>query len=53
MDLTQEQFTRDELIQEPRVVDRLPEFPWRAQEQYFIFRQRVYAALEMQRREGC
>ena len=53
VDLTREQFSNHELLQEPRVVDRLPEFPWRAQEQYLIFRRRVYAALKMPPPEGC
>jgi hypothetical protein len=53
VDLTREQFTSQEALQEPRVTDRLPEFPWRAQEQYLIFRDRVHAALKMQPRGGC
>jgi len=53
VDLTREQFTHHELLQEPRVVDRLPEFPWRAQEQYLILRRRVYAALTLPPPEGC
>jgi hypothetical protein len=53
VDLTREQFTSQEVLQEPRVIDRLPEFPWRAQEQYLIFRKRVQAALKMQPREEC
>ena len=52
VDLTREQFTSHEFLQEPRAVDRLPEFPWRAQEQYLIFRKRVLAALKIQPREG-
>ena len=48
VDLTSEQFTQQEIIQEPRTVDRLPEAPWRAQEQYLLFRERVCAALENQ-----
>lgn len=51
VDLTAEQFTPHEFLQEPRVIDRLPEFPWRAQEQYLIFRNRVDAALNIQQRE--
>ena len=53
LDLTREQFTSQEVVQEPHVIDRLPEFPWRAQEQYLIFRRRVHAALQMQPPEGC
>ncbi len=45
VDLTSEQFTQQEIVQEPRTVDRLPEAPWRAQEQYLLFRERVRAAL--------
>jgi len=46
VDLTREQFTEAEILQEPHVIDRLPEFPWRAEEQYQIFRTRVQAALK-------
>jgi hypothetical protein len=46
VDFTREQFTSDEFVQEPHVIDRLPEFPWRAEEQYVVFRRRVEAALE-------
>ena len=46
VDLTREQFTSHEFLQEPQVVDRIPESPWRAQEQYVIFRERVFAALK-------
>jgi hypothetical protein len=52
VDLTREQFTRHEVLQESHVIDRLPEFPWRAQEQYLIFRERVQAALKVKTREG-
>jgi hypothetical protein len=48
VDLTREQFSRREVIQEPHVIDRRPEFPWLAQEQYIIFRQRVHAALDVE-----
>ena len=51
VDLTREQFTSHEVVQEPRVIDRLPEFPWRAEEQYLIFRNRVHAALKLRARE--
>jgi hypothetical protein len=51
VDLTSEQFTQREIVQEPRTVDRLPESPWRAHEQYLLFRERVCAALEKQLRE--
>ena len=45
IDLTREQFKSHEVVQEPQVIDRLPEFPWRAEEQYRAFRERVHAAL--------
>jgi hypothetical protein len=48
VDLTREQFSGREVIQEPHVIDRRPEFPWLAQEQYIIFRQRVDAALDVE-----
>jgi hypothetical protein len=51
VDLTSEQFTEHEIVQEPRTVDRLPDAPWRAHEQYLLFRERVRAALEKQRRD--
>jgi hypothetical protein len=50
VDLTREQFTNQEVLQEPHVIDRRPEFPWRAQEQYLIFRERVHAALGLEQR---
>jgi hypothetical protein len=45
VDLTREQFKSQEVVQEPRVIDRLPGFPWQAEEQYRVFRERVNAAL--------
>jgi hypothetical protein len=48
VDLTREQFSTLEVIQEPHVIDRQPEFPWLAQEQYIVFRQRVHAALDVE-----
>jgi hypothetical protein len=48
VDLTLEQFTQDELVQVPRVVDRLPDVPWLAHEQYLVFRRRVYGALGLE-----
>ncbi len=48
VDLTREQFTSEEVLQEPRVIERAPEFPWRAQKQYLAYRKRVDAALQMQ-----
>jgi hypothetical protein len=46
VDLTRRQFARGEVVQPPHLIARLPAFPWRAQEQYVIFRDRVRAALE-------
>ena len=37
-------------MQPPHLIERLPAFPWRAQEQYVIFRDRVRAALRFSRR---
>jgi len=50
VDLTREQFTSHEIVQQPRVVERLPDFPWRAEEQYRIFRERVQTSLNMRPR---
>ena len=35
------------MVQTPHLIERLPAFPWRAQEQYVIFRDRVHAALRL------
>jgi hypothetical protein len=45
VDLTRGQFASHEIVQEPHEIDRMPESPWRAHEQYLIFRSRVQAAL--------
>jgi hypothetical protein len=45
IDLTKEQFAPEEVIGAPQLINRVPEFPWLAQEQYLIFRDRVYKAL--------
>jgi len=45
VDLTAEQFAPGEVIQEPQLIDRTPEFPWLAHAQYLVFRARVFAAL--------
>jgi hypothetical protein len=45
VDFTREQFKSQEVVQDPQVVDRLPESPWQAEEQYRVFRERVDAAL--------
>lgn len=45
VDLTRGQFASHELVQEPHQIDRLPGTPWRAHEQYLIFRSRVHSAL--------
>jgi hypothetical protein len=46
LDLTREQFSEDEVVQAPQVVQRLPDYPWLSHEQYLIFRQHVHAALD-------
>jgi hypothetical protein len=48
VDLTRRQFREGEVVQPPHLIERLPAFPWRAQEQYVIFRDRVGAALRLQ-----
>jgi hypothetical protein len=45
VDLTREQFKCQEVVREPQVIDRLPEFPWQAEQQYRVLRDRVNAAL--------
>jgi hypothetical protein len=45
VDLTRDQFKNQEVVQEPQVIARLPEFPWKADEQYRVFRDRVSAGL--------
>ena len=47
VDLTRRQFREGEVVQTPHLIERLPAFPWRAQEQYVIFRDRVHAALRL------
>jgi hypothetical protein len=49
VDLTRDQFRDGEIIGEPHLIDRLPSFPWRAHEQYLVFRDRVGAALAVHR----
>jgi hypothetical protein len=48
LDLTLEQFTTDEVVQEPTLIDWPSGVPWRAHEQYLIFRKRVYADLGLE-----
>jgi hypothetical protein len=47
VDLTREQFTSDEVVQAPQVVEGPPQVPWISEEQYIQFRARVLAALQM------
>lgn len=47
VDLTADQFTEDELVQEPHVVDGPPTFPWVVAEQYIILRDLVFGALHL------
>ena len=48
VDLTRSQFRDGEVVEEPRLIDRLPSAPWLAHEQYLAFRERVDAALQSQ-----
>jgi len=48
VDLTRDQFASGEVVGDPHLVERLPEYPWRAHGQYLIFRDRVHAALQEQ-----
>jgi len=47
VDLTWDQFADGEVVEEPRLIDRLPSAPWLAHDQYLTFRDRVRAALHM------
>ena len=40
VDLTRRQFTDGEVVLPPHLIERLPDVPWLAQEQYVIFRDR-------------
>jgi hypothetical protein len=46
VDLTAEQFSPEEVVQNPEVVHRPPGVPKRAAEQYLLLRSRVFGALE-------
>jgi hypothetical protein len=48
VDLTRRQFESGEVVRAPHLIQRLPDVPWLAHEQYVIFRDRVNAALGMQ-----
>jgi hypothetical protein len=48
LDLTREQFAPGEEIQDPHLIDRHTGGTWLAHDQYLIFRQRVYAVLELE-----
>ena len=48
LDLTREQFGRDEVVQEPRVVPRPAGLPTRGAQQYLTMKDRVLAALRVQ-----
>ncbi len=45
VDLTRRQFADGEVVLPPHLIERLPDVPWLAEEQYVIFRERVSAAL--------
>ncbi len=47
IDLTQDQFSPDEVIQAPHTVVGPPEFPWVVAEQHAILRKRVFTALHL------
>lgn len=49
VDLTREQFARDEIVQKPVVVDPPPGGPVRLREQYLLLRMRVHATLGITR----
>ncbi len=51
VDLTRRQFTSGEVVQAPQLIDRVPSAPWKAQDQYVIFRDRVRAALRSRAEE--
>lgn len=48
VDLTRRQFGNGEVVLASHLIQRLPDVPWLAQEQYVIFRDRVDAALRAQ-----
>jgi hypothetical protein len=48
VDLTRRQFAGGEVVLAPHLIQRLPDVPWLAHEQYVIFRDRVDAALRAQ-----
>jgi len=52
VDFTREQFKSQEVVQEPQVVHRQPEFPWKAEQQYRVFRNRVIEALALSTAQG-
>lgn len=52
VDLTRRQFVRGEVVQAPHPIERLPSAPWRAQDQYLVFRDRVRTALQRRARPG-
>ncbi len=45
LDLTRRQFSRGEVVKPPHLVERHPDVPWLAHEQYLVFRERVLTAL--------
>lgn len=47
VDLTREQFTSEELVQEPRIIDRHLPTQWLAHSQYLILRDRVHQLLKL------
>jgi hypothetical protein len=49
LDLTADQFYPNEIVQPPHVVDGPPTFPWVVADQFVVLRDRVYAALGLER----
>ena len=47
IDLTRAQFAGNEHVQPPHLIDRLPDQPWLAHDNYVVFRDRVRAALQL------
>jgi hypothetical protein len=48
LDLTGDQFTKDEIVQEPRVVEGPPAVSWIVDKEYQLFRKLVYSSLGLQ-----
>jgi hypothetical protein len=53
LDLTRDQFTHDEVVQQPRILQRPAELPNRCAEQYLMLRRRVFDALGIAEDDGA